>query len=462
MALVATFLCVAAIAALFALDRDRQARTSPALWIPTLWLLINGSRGVSQWLQRPSAVSLQQQYTEGNPLDAAVFGILILAGIVVLNFRRRRLRELLQQNLPILLFFAYAGLSILWSAYSFIALKRWSKAMGDLVMVLVVLTDPQPLNAVKRFFARATFILLPLSVLLIEFYPGLGSMYDPTDQTMIYTGVTTFKNLLGMITMVCGLAALWRFLEANEDRSMWHRRRHLLAHGAMIATAVWLLVKCNSMTSLSCFGLAGAVMVMATRGWVKRRPGRVHLLVGTAIAIPLFALFVDTVGTLLHALGRNPTLTDRTSIWRAVLAMHTNPLVGTGFESFWLGSHLQSVWDLSVRGIQEAHNGYLEVYINLGWIGELLLLALIFTGYRHILSALRLDPDWGRLRLAYFTATLIYCLTEAGFRMMNPIWIAFLLVIMSTASRGQMKLQRIMAPLPAMQKPTREAQKVLQ
>ena len=39
-----------------------------------------------------------------------------------------------------------------------------------------------------------------------------------------------------------------------------------------------------------------------------------------------------------------------------------------------MGSTLQRVWDLSVHGIQEAHNGYLEVYINLGWIGELLLL----------------------------------------------------------------------------------------
>ena len=279
---------------------------------------------------------------------------------------------------------------------------------------------------------------------------------------MMYVGVTTFKNLLGMVTMVCGISAVWRLLEANEDKLMWHRARHLLAHALMIVTALWLLVKCDSKTSLSCFGLSSTVMFMSTRPWVKKKARRIHLVVATAIGIPLFALFVDSMGTLLHLLGRQPNLTDRTSIWRAVLAMHTNPFVGTGFESFWLGSHLQSVWDLSVHGIQEAHNGYLEVYINLGWIGELLLIALIITGYRNILRALRSDPHLGRLRLAFFTAALIYCLTEAGFRMMNPIWVAFLLAITSTTAHMVVKLPRIIAPLPPARNAAEQRMRVLQ
>ncbi len=462
MASIATIVCIAFIAWLFWLDRDQEARASTVLWIPTVWLLINGSRSVSAWLHRSAAEPLATRFSEGSPLDAAVFGLLILAGIVVLNFRARRLRELLQQNLPIVLFFAYCGVSVLWSAYSFIALKRWSKAIGDFVMVLVVLTDPQPLQAIRRFFARVTFILLPLSVLLIEFYPGIGTAWDETDRVMMYVGVTTFKNLLGMVTLVCGLSAVWRLLEAQENKLLWHRQRHLTAHGLMVMTAIWLLVKCNSMTSLSCFGLSSAVMYMSTRPWVREKARRVHLVVATAIGIPIFALFVDTMGTLVRLLGRKPNLTDRTLIWKAVLAMHSNPIVGTGFESFWLGSHLQSVWDLSVHGIQEAHNGYLEVYINLGWIGELLLLALIITGYRNILKALRSDPNMGRMRLAFFTAALIYCLTEAGFRMMNPIWISFLLVIASTATRMPVVLRRIIAPITPIEKMPEQRTRVLQ
>jgi O-antigen ligase len=109
--------------------------------------------------------------------------------------------------------------------------------------------------------------------------------------------------------------------------------------------------------------------------------------------------------------------------------MHTNPLIGTGFESFWMGSRLERVDLLVGQGIQEAHNGYLELYLNLGLAGVALLATLIVTGYRKVLAVLRRDPHVGRLRLAFFTAGVIYSLTEAGFRMMSPIWIAFLLAV---------------------------------
>lgn len=441
MSLIATMICFAAIASLFALDRDvlgrsgfgRGARVSPALWIPTVWMLINGSRSLSQWLHPGAPDPGAMQSAEGSPLDAAFFGLLILAAVVVLNFRTRHAGELLRRNLPVILFFCYCGISIFWSDYSFIALKRYSKAIGDLVMVLVVLTEADPLAALKCFFKRVTFILLPLSVLLIYFYPGTGTAFDPVDRVTMYVGVTTFKNLLGMIVMVCGVSSVWSFLGAYDDARMPRRTGHLLAHGLMVLTAVFLLLKCDSMTSFSCFGLASGVMFLSTQWWTSRKPGRIHLVFAGAVAVPLFALFLDS--GMVHMLGRKPNLTDRTYIWQAVLAMHSNPFVGRGFESFWMGSTLQRVWDLSVHGIQEAHNGYLEVYINLGWIGLLFLAGMIVTAYPKILSTLRRTPRLGQLALAYFTAGLIYSLTEAGFRMMNPIWIAFLLAIVSTGLR---------------------------
>jgi O-antigen ligase len=296
-------------------------------------------------------------------------------------------------------------------------------------MLMVVLTDPHPNLAIKRLFARLAFLLLPLSVLFIECYPELGSAYNPDDMVMMYFGVTTFKNLLGMISMVFGLSSLWSFIGAYEHRDLVHRTRHLAAHGLMVATALWLIVKADSMTSLSCFALAGSVMVLSTQRWIIRWRGSVHFIACGAVALPLFALFINTVGTLVHSLGRNSTLTGRTSIWRAVLSMHTNPLVGTGFESFWLGNRLQAVWNMSVKGIQEAHNGYIELYLNLGWVGICLLGWLIISGYRNAIASLRRDPSDGRLRLAYLCAALIFSMTEAGFRMLSPIWFVFLLAI---------------------------------
>jgi len=134
---------------------------------------------------------------------------------------------------------------------------------------------------------------------------------------------------------------------------------------------------------------------------------------------------------MLQSLGRNSTLTGRTQIWAAVLAQRINPVLGTGFESFWMGNRLQSVWSLSQVGIEEAHNGYLELYLNLGWVGLTLLGMLIVTGYRNALALFRRDPVAGRLRIGFLTCGVIYSCTEAGFRMMSPVWIGFLLAIVA-------------------------------
>src|SRR5208337_1324676 len=138
---IATTLLVLGIVGLFWLDRDREVRTSKALWIPLLWLLINASRPLSVWLQSGPTMDTPEKYLDGSPIDALLWGILLAAGLIVLAWRGQQVGILLRANGPILLFFAYCALSILWSDYPFVAFKRWNKAVGDVVMILIVLTE---------------------------------------------------------------------------------------------------------------------------------------------------------------------------------------------------------------------------------------------------------------------------------------------------------------------------------
>jgi O-antigen ligase len=450
--LIATLVAVTFILTLFVLDRNAGVRTSKALWIPVVWMLIVGSRGISEWSNAAPNSALVEQFSEGTPLDASVFGILIAAGLLTLNLRSRQVAAFLRANLPLLLFFLYCAVSILWSDYPFVAFKRWFKTAGDVVMVLVVLTDPNPLAAIQRFFSRTAFVLLPLSVLFILFFPELGSFYDPSDRITYYNGVTTQKNELGMICLVLGLAAFWSLLDAYKDRRMPGRTRHLTAAGAVFVTAVWLIVKADSMTSLSCFVLAGGVMFLLVQRWVYQRNGYVHTVVACAVGLAVFAAVIDTTGVLLRLLGRNPTLTGRTEIWKAVLSFHTNPLLGTGYDSFWLGDRLTGVWQqIGYTGIGQAHNGYLEIYINLGWLGVMFLIVMIAGGYRNAFAALRENPSVGSLRISLLSASVMYSLTEAGFRKQNLIWLAFLLAISDVPAGVQFKRSERVPELPLIQ-----------
>jgi O-antigen ligase len=125
------------------------------------------------------------------------------------------------------------------------------------------------------------------------------------------------------------------------------------------------------------------------------------------------------------------------------LSFQTNPLIGTGFDSFWLGSRIQGVADkIGYSGITEAHNGYLEIYINVGWIGVVLLVWMILRGYSRASAVLRVDPYAGRFQLAFIVAAVMYNLSEAGFRNVNVMWVAFLIAIGEIPSLAQNPVER--------------------
>ena len=65
--------------------------------------------------------------------------------------------------------FAFMAVSILWSPFPMVSIKRWVKAVGALLMVMVVLTERDPTAAVVGLFKRTFMVLLPLSVYLIKY-----------------------------------------------------------------------------------------------------------------------------------------------------------------------------------------------------------------------------------------------------------------------------------------------------
>jgi O-antigen ligase len=430
---IATFVYVLGIIGLFWLNWERKARTSIALWISFLWLAIAGSRPVSQWLESGPSFDSPEQVLDGSPMDRAVFVVLLVLGLLVLVRRRQQVRQLLWSNLPILSFFLYCAISVCWSEFPEVALKRWIKASGDLVLVLVVLTEVDSYAAVKRLLSRTAFILIPLSILFIKYYPNLGRSYNKWTWMPSFGGVTTSKNTLGMICMLMGLGSLWRFLSECRRRKCADRNRKLIAHGVLLATVLWLFTIADSMTSLSCFVLAGGLMAAMNFSRFARKPAMVHLLVAVVVLISFATLFLGIgSGFVQSTMARDTTtLTGRTDIWKIALSMTGNPVVGTGFESFWLGKRLEKMWEYN-REINQAHNGYLEVYLNLGWIGVTLLAWMLAASYGRVVRGVRQHPE-GSLWLAYFVVMVIYNFTEASFKMMSPIWILFLLATVAVS-----------------------------
>lgn len=446
---------------LFWLEREQGRRTSRALWIPIVWFLLSGSRSVGQWLsigsptQFTDNVEIANQLLEGSPIDRLVYAFLSILGVIVLATRKREAVKILRANGPITLFFVYCAVSILWSDYPDVAFKRWTKALADVIMVLVVLTDREPCIAVKRLFVWMSCLLVPLSILFSKYYPAIGRTYGEWLGEVHYTGVTLAKNNLGAVCLLVGLASVWRLVNVFQDRSDTARTRRLLALGVILAMVLWLFWKVNSMTALVSFLLGIVLLLSGNVRMVVKKPVAIHLIVALILSVTISVLFFNVSPGAFQTLGRDPTLTDRTAIWAMLISMSINDLVGTGYESFWLGPRLLKIWNVYGLRLNQAHSGYLEIFLNLGWVGVALLAVVMATGYRRVIAAFRRNPQIGSLMLAYFTVGVIYNCTEAAFfRMMTPVWMFLLLAITGALVLANHSIRAPVAGLPDHEMPS--------
>jgi exopolysaccharide production protein ExoQ len=420
---------------LFWLDREHNTRPSVALWIPQIWFLLACSRPVSTWLAGGKGASLDSatsHLSEGSPIDRAVVTFLLLLALIVLLSRQNKVQLNLRTCWPVVLFFLYCVVSVTWSDFPEVAAKRLIRVIGDLLMVMVIWTDAQPLDALSVLLARLTYTLIPLSILLSKYYE-IGRSYSPWTGETSFSGVADEKNTLGAICLLLGIAALWKLLNLYSDRENAHRKRYMLVQIVILAMIGYLLVVADSVTAKSCMMLISCLMIALRFPMFAKSKFWVHAFVVVTLTIPvLIAFFGALFPAFFHSMGRSATLTDRTLIWAYVVKLVPNDLIGTGFGSFWLGHRLQVMIE-NVTHIwipNQAHNGYLEIFINLGWIGVALLSLILFWGYFRVIRAWRQKRTASDLLLAFFLIALITNISEASFfREQVAVWLFFLLAI---------------------------------
>ncbi|MGB8799208.1 MAG: O-antigen ligase family protein [Candidatus Acidiferrales bacterium] len=433
------------LVALFWWDPGKESGVSAALWVPLIWMFIMGSRLPSQWLG-VQVGSQVQAMEEGNPIDRTIFFGLMLAALGILMSRSFKWDTFFARNLALTAFLLFALISVVWSDFPLVALKRWFRDLGVYFAVLVVLSDPRPLDALRTVLRRLAYLLIPLSIVLDKYFPGVSRIFDPWTGIGMYAGATTGKNLLGLDALLAGLFFFWDTVTRWPDRRDPRTKRIIRLNIGFFALSLWVLNTANSATCRVCMVLGCLIVAAAYSKFFRRHPGFLKALIpSTFVLYLLLAYGLNLSGAMAGAVGKDPTLTDRTKIWSFLLGMHTNPLIGTGYESFWMGSRLEWFWERAGVGhLNEAHNGYLEVYLNLGIIGLLLLGGFLIASYKKICRQLTTAPALASVGLAVWSVMLFYDVTEAGFRS-GLIWLVFLLVSLSVPGRAEDRVMGVAA-----------------
>jgi exopolysaccharide production protein ExoQ len=423
-------------------DPARKPGVSSALWVPIIEFIIVGSRLPSQWLATASVQSIDARTAEdGNGFDRTIYILLIAVSIGILVWRSFNWRAIASRHIALIGLLVFALLSVVWSDYPFVAFKRWFRDLSIYATILVVFTERDPLAALHTLYRRVCYALIPLSVVFVKYYPEYGRHFEWWTGEQTYVGVTTSKNMLGVLCLLSGLFFTWDLISRWRDRENEKNLGAIAVSGAFLGMTLWLLSLANSATSSACLAMGCLLLVLA-----QFKPARL-VFATTALALPValglyillaFGFGMDLFAAVAGAVDRDPTLTGRTLIWETVLNLDTSLLFGTGHQTFWLGPRLD--WIQSQRGeINEAHNGYIEVYLHLGLIGVALLFGFIVASFRRMYQLLREGSSMAGLGLTVWSILLIYNLTETSF-LSGLLWMTTLAIAMSDAP------QKVAAP----------------
>lgn len=309
---------------------------------------------------------------------AAAGGLQTVAGIgsqllingsiacLLLRHRRSLWRVRAQAAWP-LLPAVFAVLSVLWSQDRLLTARRalpFSLAACFGVYLALQLSRQRFLVLLQWSFA----VLAVWSAVLALGFPSIG-LDASTGHGGDWQGVFTQKNACGraMVFAVAGVLAAGR-LSFSRSIVLLLFTLELVLSGSRGA---WLLAA----------AVAAALGAFALSCRFDRRTRSALLLGSSAMGCILAVAGVLGFSELAPLLGRDATLTGRTAIWHEVwISILHRPLLGYGFSAFWRGAQGAS-WDVVVAlrfVLFHAHNGFLEIWLELGAAG-LLLFALGFV-----------------------------------------------------------------------------------
>ena len=403
-------------------DTARRPGISGAVWIPTLWVGILASRPLSAWIGFGGGTDT----LEGSPLDRVFFFGLIVAAFITISRRQVDWSDVLTKNWPVFLFYAYLLVTVLWAESSVVSFKRWFKDFGNIIVVLAILTEVNPQEAFRAVFVRCAYLLLPLSFIFIRWFPNLGRHYSIHSGAMEATGVTFQKNSLGACVLVTTLVLIWDWMERSQtDTRLGKVERY--APFAMLALAAYLINLCDSKTSIACLLLGGGILAAVKLPLLRKKIGQFggYALVGIAVSYLLDHMF-GVSEWIIRSMGRDMTLTGRTDVWRELLALKTDPIFGLGFCSIWSN---KSILDRLPAWVgASAHNGYLEMYLDGGYLAVFFLALMLLTMSLKMNQQLKYGGTYALIRFAVVLVIIIGDFSESHFGRMSPLGFLFLLV----------------------------------
>lgn len=279
-------------------------------------------------------------------------------------------------------FIIWAAITLIWSPEQAKGVRRLVILVGAVVIAYSFQLAAWRHNRLQRVVRITLSALMLASILMVFLMPSIGVDRGGN----LWRGVTLQKNHLGQLASVGML--VW-------THAMLARDARIGVCTAWILLSLVLVIGAGSTTGILTAVGSMFLLIALFRPPVRDPFGLTLILLGVFVlfALPLhfymlifgIPTFAEFAGPIFELFGKNVTLTGRDVIWdimSAEIAKH--PMQGIGYGSFWTGPDGPSgyVRDILFFTIWQAHNGYLDIINETGFIG--FAISMLFMIYHAI------------------------------------------------------------------------------
>ena len=315
-------------------------------------------------------------------------------------------------------------LSITWSIHPDVTLRRGVNYFST-ILTACYLAGRFDVDEIMKILAWGIAISAVGSFLFVAAFP-IETIHQPSrwavDEQLVgaWMGVFSHKAVLGSVMAAGVIAPL--YILSTKDRTIWH----VLLLCGCVALVILSRSK-NALLVTILYILAAGLSFQLQRA---RQYFGVVLAMMAVLGATIAAIYWADPNLVLGFLDRDATLTGRTELWATVRSLISErPLLGFGYSAMWLPSDIITIAISQAVGwsVQGAHNAILEVRLEMGLVGLLIVLSFVAVSlWRSVLCLMAGQHKLGMVSLVFFLGVIISGETQVNLAGNQTIeWLVF-------------------------------------
>lgn len=328
-----------------------------------------------------------------NPSIISILRLLInFSSIVLILYYALTKRIKLKKYQMIIIFVFIIGASIIITPEKFEAIKMYINYIG-LISYSIILFNNIEKERVVRYFKNYANLIVILDILTIFVFKNIGYM----DKTDVIRGIHLSRSTLIIYLNLCifiYVYYLYIFKKINN-----RIKKSILV---MIFLSVLLIVLSGSSTGILTVALFIPLIIFLKSR--QRILSTITVVVFIGVVLPLMNMNSSLLNSIVEGIfGKSLTFSGRKYIWSYVLSnLTSNPIFGNGFNSIevLLKNKVIPIYE---RIATHSHNGFLQVFLENGLIGLVIIISIIFV----FLSNLKKYSDFERRLLSSYIIVFI-------------------------------------------------------